>query len=284
MTKWPGTYFWVMTPTLVCNNSDALLIKHAVLHLTNLTFTSQKSYPLDLLSEIPQKSLWIDYGVISACISWEFDKHLSEIMISRLWLDMSIICKAIYHLVFKSMHCFCHVWLPVITKQDISTRKCTSRDADLKVQVPSFQVVKGHLLQTCSFQLWEALDGNRLKPHALPQHGGPRMVTLRKRKTEKESRSETANALLSVSAGLFAEVGCGPAQGILVMILKGSWFICVWSELEFCSKAYRQEQDLPCWNWYTAVKVLLHTSYKPTIKYCAAKTWVKRCEITHNSP
>lgn len=139
--------------------------------------------------EIPQKYLWIDCDVIFAWISWEFDKHLSEIMISRLWLDM-IICNAIYHLGFKSMHYFCHAWLPVITKQDISTRKCTSRDADLKVQVPSFQVVKGHLLQTCSFQLWEALDGNRLKPHALPQHGGPRMVTLRKRKTVKESRSE----------------------------------------------------------------------------------------------
>lgn len=29
--------------------------------------------------------------------------------------------------------------------------------------------------------------------------------------------------------------------------------MCFWSELEFYNKAYLQ--DLPCWKWYSAVKV-----------------------------
>lgn len=145
-------------------------------------------------------------------------------------------------------------------------------------------MVKGHLLQTCSFQLWEALDGNRLQPHALPQHSGPRMVTLRKRQAEKRKKAEVKHwkdYLQSQAAFFLSEFGCDPAQTHLFVILKGSWFMCFWSELEFCNKA--NLPDLPCRNWYSAVEVLCTPLTNHPLNIVQQKFGLKSVKITPNS-
>lgn len=184
-----------------------------------------------------------------AWISWAFDKRLSETIVSRLWLKQFIthvnLCTASGMQDRKSSQ-------NSLSASKSLWRKCTSRDADLKVQVSSFQVVKRNLLQTCSLQLWEALDGNRLQPHALPQHGGPRMVTLRKRQTGKEKH------YFQSQPAFFQSFGCDPAQTHLFVILKGSWFICFWSELEFYNKAYLQDLGYPSESDIVQLKCLAH--------------------------